>query len=476
MSAVTATRKSLHYINDEVEYFQHQIEGVRWGAKHHNILIADEMGLGKTLEALTIVAVDFEKEWASRVCVVAPATLKGNWQEELDKFTTFTYHVLDGTPNQRRQQLESFDENGLQFLIINPEQIVAHLEELNALKFDIEIVDEAHIFKNPKAKRTKAWHKFRVPRHILVTGSPMLNHVNELWSLLHRLDPDRFSKYWAFVSRYCVFGGFRDKQIVGVKNEAELHRILTEYMLRRRKADVLDLPEKQIISIPVDLLPEQKKLYNEINDEMMLSLPGADASPMEINNALTKFLRLKQVCGTTAAFEGYADHSSKLDLVVSRIEELIDNGDRVVVWTQFRAVLACLEARLKGQCYSLHGDVPIPKRTKVVRDWSTDRPLPLLAMIQVAGVGLNMTAASKALKVDKLFVPKLNEQCDDRLHRIGTDTTQPVQIYELIARHTIEQRIETILRRKTRVFGVIVDESDFKRKLVRAMMSEDDEA
>lgn len=743
-AATESTRKSLKYISDTTQYYPHQIEGVRWLAKRSSFLLADDMGLGKSLQALTVAAVDFEKGWAERVLIVCPATLKGNWENEAAKHTSFKAMVLDGPPKKRERQFEEFVEEGYHLLIVNYEQVPGHLRDLNALKFDVIIYDEAHYIKNPKSKRTRASQALKAKRHFLLTGSPMLNHVNDLWSLLHRIAPDEFPNYWRFVNRYCntpdapvwmadgtfrplgkvqvgdevmgwervngrrsrrvatveaiesriapeviqvtlesgnvikctpdhawlstshggysagtlrvdediyvpiayqgmgqpsysdndvqlqikalskvvdvppdltpeqqrmgdwlagiydgegsgyfiaqsikhnpeiynkiiqtlvaldipfssradgislkggihtyvkflhwfpqlvkrdyflkrllkgnrrevaveaqmnrvsdrivkveslgpgevvsmqtstgnyvvwgyaskncVFGGFKDKQIVGVKNNQELRDRLNDYMLRRRKKDVLDLPDKQYIPVYVDLHPEQRKLYREVNDEMQLTLPD-DPDPMEIENALVKFTRLKEICGTTAAIEGYDDHSYKLDRAVEMVQEITEEAEEnVVVFTQFRAVLKAMDERLADvgvPTYSLHGDVKRDLRTQIVEEWNNaSKPSALVSMLQVGGVGLNFTSAQRCIFLDKLFSPKMNEQAEDRLHRIGSSTTQPVQIYEIVARNTIEQRIKQILERKSHVFGEIVETSELKKKLVQSL-KEDGEA
>lgn len=479
--AAVATRKSMEpWVKDSVQYYQHQVEGIRMLARRKSFLLADDMGLGKSLQALTIFAIDVVRGWAERAIVICPVSLKGNWADELEKFTGFPFVVLDGTPAQRKVLLAEFDAIvGPKVLIVNYEQVSAHQLELNRLRFDVGIWDEAHYLKNPKTKRTKASIALKTRRAFLLTGTPMLNHVNELWSLFHKIDPVRFPKYWSFVNRYCVFGGYKDKQIIGVKNEAELHAILGEYQLRRLKSEVLDLPEVQIIQRRVDLLPEQRKVYNEVFDE--LKLVRSDGSEDEIDNALTKFLRLKQICGTTLPFTG-EDHSSKLDVVIEDDLELLSIGHRVVIFTQFRDVQAAYVQRMTKAdpsvpIFQLHGDVPIPTRQGVVKQWGmTQQPGVLVCMVQVAGVGLNMVQSRQAAFIDKLFVPGLNRQAIDRLHRIGQSETQPVQVREYICRNTIESRVDAINRTKSKLFGEIVEtDPNWKRKLIQAMMEEEGE-
>ncbi len=485
-------RKSLQpWLFDSVEYYNHQLDGIRQMARMRNCLLADDMGLGKSLQALTVACIDITREWASKVIIIAPATLKGNWADEIEKFTTLPYLVLGQEedkkkpghfkklgPKERDKQLLEFSIwEGPKILVVNYEQLIPHLQAINALRFDICIYDEAHYMKNYKAKRTKAALALEGNRHLLLTGTPMLNHIDELWPLLHKIDPERYRKRWSFVQRYAVWGGYENRQIIGVKNEKELTERLKSVMIRRLKKDVLDLPEVQIIQRRVDLHPEQQRLYDDAIEKMEIEMVGLD-DPSEIENALTKFLRLKQICGTTLAFTGQ-DVSSKLDLAVEDAIEQLDNGRKLVVFTQFRDVLEAFCDRLDRtrpdfDVWELHGDVPNQDRQPIVSMWAAhDKPAVLAGMLQVSGIGLNMTAARHVFFLDKLFVPGLNQQAIDRLHRIGADVTQPVQVFEYICRNTIENRVEAILRTKKKLFNNIVEDSDFKRKLIRALMEDE---
>lgn len=499
VAPTVAPRKKLKYIYDDVEFYQHQIEGVRKLVKLTSFLLADEMGLGKTLTSIALFAIDVEQGLSDTLLVVCPATLKGNWAEECEKFTRFKWMVLDGPPKKRSKQLDEFrqswvgrergsdgppEDDPYRVLIVNYEQIKPHLDEINELGFDVVIADEAHMLKSPTSARTKAFHGIVAARYFMLTGSPMLNHVHELWSLLHRINPDAYPNYYRFLHRYAVFGGYEGKQIVGTKNEKELVERLRSVMLRRRKEDVINLPEKLVVKIPTDMHSEQRRVYKEIQEQQLLTLPD-DPDPMEIENALTSFLRLKQVCGTLACFDGFDDVSGKLDDVIERWVQLYDEGHKVVFFTQFRQVLDAVTDRFvaatgKGtglraaNPYKMNGDTKKGDRVPMVREWAADpNPNPIGLMFQVGGVGLNMTASRHVFLLDRLYVPTLNDQAIDRLHRIGADVTQPVTIFEPIARNSIESRIETILRTKRSLFGAVVDDKDFKRKLVMAMMEDD---
>lgn len=486
------------YLFDTVEYYPHQIDGVRQLARMKNFILGDDMGLGKSLQALTVSVVDIVRGWCDKILIVAPVSLKGNWADELEKFTRLEYLILGQQevkdrkghvklkklgPADRVKQLQAFANlPGPKVLIVNYEQVKPHLADLNALRFDITIFDEAHYMKNYKSQRTKACLQLNSTRSFMLTGTPMLNRVDELWPLLHKVDPGKYPKYWPFRTRYCIEGGYKGKQIVGVKNEKELTEKLQSVMVRRLKKDVLDLPDVLVNQRRVDLSEEQRKIYDGLVDDMRVEMNG---EVQDVENALTKFLRLKQICGTTKNFTG-KDVSSKLDLAIEDALEVLDTpaGEKprkLVVFTQFRDVLEQFCTRMDEanpliDIWELHGDVDTTIRPAVVKSWaSNDKPSVIVCMLQVAGVGLNMTAARHGFFLDKLFVPGLNQQAIDRMHRIGADRTQAVQINEYICRNTIESRVEQILAGKKKIFNSIVEESDFKRRLMQALMEAENE-
>ena len=435
-----------------------------------------------SLQALTVAAIDYEIGTARKSLIVCPATLKDNWATEIADHTAFRALVCHGTKAKREKQLLQFrTDDSLDILIMNYEQVLGHLDDINACDLDILIFDEAHYLKSPKSKRTKACHKIAARRSFLLTGSPMLNQPQELWGILHRINPEEFPSFWKFSQRYCVFGGFQAKQVTGVKNRIELLEILDRYMLRRLKKDMVKLPDKNFIPVHVPLSPLQARLYKEAETELRLEVPDRP-EPMELENALTKILRLKQITGTPATL-GFEDQSYKLDRCVEIVHELIDAGEKVVVFTQFRGVLAAIEQRLtaptvpghpKIDTFVLSGEVPGDKRVPIVHEWGdAARPGVLLSMLQVGGVGLDFTAASNVIFVDKLYVPAMNDQAVDRLHRLSMDKTKQVNIYEMLATKTVEDRVEKILARKRKMTDSVIDNAEFRKLIVAALHDED---
>lgn len=495
----TMQRKSMEpFIKDSVNYYNHQIEGIRKMAHMRSFLLADDMGLGKSLQAITVFAIDVKRGIGRTCLIVCPASLKQNWKNEFDMFTGgIEVRLVSNAGHSkatRMKQIEKFSMlTGPKVLVVNYEQVVSHLEELNRCNFDVVIFDEAHMLKSPKAKRTLACHKLITHRAFLLTGSPILNHVNDLWSLCERVIPGMFGSYYKFLNRYAVYGGYQNKQITSVKNEQELRDKLQSIMIRRLKEDVLDLPEVQFINRSVELLPKQKKLYNEVVQNMQLTNDSDPANPEDIQNALTKFLRLKQICGTSATVTD-VDVSGKLDTAVFDAETLMDDGHRVVAFTQFRGVQKAYVDRLNSRAalgsklkpagapaqgnkfpvYVLNGDVPIDERQEVVRQWSLSaKPGILVCIFSVAGVGLNMTAARHGQFLDKLFTPALNKQAVDRMHRIGSDLTQPVQIFEYLCKDTAEERVEKILKAKKKVSDQLVETDQLTKRMLMEIMKQE---
>lgn len=500
-----ANRNSLApWMPDTITYYQHQVEGIRRMAEMRSVLLADEMGLGKTLQTLTVFAIDVKRRYTTvggdniygeTLLIICPASLQRNWLEEIEKFTSFHAEILSGNKSQRINQMEKFqNRTGPKIMIANYEKLVIHVSELDVMKFHMIAFDEGHRMKNMKSKTSKACLAVSSTRSIVLTGSPLLNQVNELFALLERITPGQWGSYYKFVQRYCVFGGYEGKQIVGPKNTQELQTRLQSVMIRRLKKDVLDLPDVQYINRIADLHPRQKTLYRQVVEEMRLENSTGDM--IDVQNALTKFLRLKQICGTTATV-ATDDHSDKLDIAAEDAKLIMDSGHRVIAFTQFRGVLEAYKKRMEVSTlptissdypvYVLHGDVPQNpdgrspgdpnkkwSRQEIIHQWENNpKPGIIIAMYQVAGIGLNMTAARHGQLLDKLFVPALNQQAVDRMHRIGASATQPVQVYQYLCKGTVEDRVEKILRTKEKIFNTVVEESAFTRKLVEELLREE---
>lgn len=486
-----AKRGSLSpWLKDEVEYYPFQVEDIRRLAMTPNFLLGSQMGLGKSLQALTVFAIDVVMGKATTLLIVCPASLRGNWANEIEKFTTFSYIRLgeERDPRrprvwrqvdaeERRTQIQEFriGMDGPRILITNYEQIIAHLDMLG--RFDMLICDEAHALKNPDAQRTMAVHALRRGRVGLLTGTPILNTVDELWSLLHMIDSKRWSDPQRFKNRYCKFGGFAGRTVVGAKNVNELNKAVGDIMVRRYKRDVLDLKEPFIQKIFVDLHPTQRMLYEQLRDD--LKFPDADGNMQELDNSLEIYLRLSQICGSAGTVPGYEDHSNKLDRLIDEAMDVIRQRDKPIIFTRHRTIHSLIVKRLEKakvkEIFQLHGGVPIPHRQFVVDEWTEQKGsfgAPIVCMTQVAGVGLNMTASHDLFFADKGYVPGLHDQAIDRVDRIGQ--TEPVHVREYITPGTVEKRIEKLFEMKRGTFNEVVENSVAFARLMQMIKEEEE--
>lgn len=453
---------------------------IRVDHPRHLYVTRDCIVTHNTLQALAVCAIHAHlvkktRGFTSRILIVAPPSLKRNWANEIEKFTGFKHFLVDGDPKKRDKTIRAFAETiGHKVLIMNYEQIPKHLSVINQLDLDIVIADEAHYLKNPRARRTSAFRLIQARRRFMLTGTPVLNHVDDLWVLLDQVQPGQWGTFWGFSQHYCVYGGYQGKAIIGVKNEKQLTENLNRVMIRRLKGDVLDLPEVQIIRREVDLLPAQGRLYRRAIKDMILERNEAlgEDGEEEIATPMVRFMRLAQICSTTATVrEDGVDESSKLDAAMIDLDTIVDNGEKVVVFTKFRTTLACYVNRIlaayKGDVpvYVLSGEVETSERQSVVDAWSgASGAAVIVCMIQVAGVGLNMTAGRYVQFLDKDITPANNEQAIARVHRIGQGQ-HAVQVYEYHARGTVEARIEAILNNKKATADEVVEDKTLQQML-----------
>lgn len=471
-----------HLRDDAPPMYVHQTEALEWVARHGSYIEGDPMGAGKTRIALADFARIAEAKPSARMLVVAKKDLLGwhrdpelreNWSAEIPKWTTFDFAAATGTAKQRLAGIEARKP----ITLIAYDNLWRNLTDLNAVGYDYVVYDEAHKLKGRKSQRTQAAFNLRATKRAFLTGSPLLNKVDELWPLLFLCDPSRFPNYWSFVNRYAVFGGYQDKQIIGVQNEAELRAILRQYMIRR-DGEVIkaDLTKRGITKTVIKRWCElektvQRPLYDRIKDE--LELEWGDRPLEEIGNPMTRTLRLRQAIATPAHF-GKPDKSAKLDLAEEVLDEIGPEW-KVVIGTNHIPAVAAMCQRMDNLGISYVRFTGHEKDAQRAENKSHFQNIPinkggpqvLIATYPVVTEGHNLYAANYAIKLDKLYVPKLDEQFEDRLWRPGQ--LNPVTIIELHARHTVEQRIERILATKRSVFDTVVNEDDFEAGLRAAL-------
>ena len=415
-------------------------------------ILADDMGTGKTLQTITAC----EELGAKRVLVVCPNSLKWNWHDEVGKWTDSKAVVVDGARAKREKAIEEFDGK---YLIINYESMRLH-EELQKMHWDVLVLDEAHKIKNRKAQQTKAVKKVKADRVFLLTGTPMLNRPDELWSLLHRLYPDKFRSYWRFVERYCTItdNGWGKEIGMGTpEQQEELKRLLAPIMLRRTKKEVLtELPDKIHQRFLVELTGKQAKIYKSMERDAIATLSNGEtiAAPVVI----AQITRLRQIAVSTQLLSEEVAESAKFEALMELIQDNI-TGHKIVVFSQFRRAIELFSKQLDEagiKWVAVTGAVKQEDRHQATKDFQEkDDVRVMLATIEAAAHGLTWTAADIAVFLDRHWTPAINAQAEDRLHRMGQKNS--VTIVNMVARGTVEEYIEKLLEAKGESFDAIVN-------------------
>lgn len=415
-------------------------------------ILADDMGTGKTLQTITAC----EELGAKRVLVVCPNSLKWNWHDEVGKWTDSKAVVVDGTRAKREKAIEEFDGK---YLIINYESMRLH-EELQKMHWDVLVLDEAHKIKNRKAQQTKAVNKIKADRVFLLTGTPMLNRPDELWSLLHRLYPDKFRSYWRFVERYCTVtdnGWGKEIDMGTPEQQEELKRLLAPIMLRRTKKEVLtELPDKIHQRFLVELTGKQAKIYKSMERDAIATLSNGEtiAAPVVI----AQITRLRQIAVSTQLLSDEVAESAKFEALMELIQDNI-TGHKIVVFSQFRKAIELFSKQLDEagiKWVAVTGAVKQEDRHQATKYFQEkDDVRVMLATIEAAAHGLTWTAADIAVFLDRHWTPAINAQAEDRLHRIGQKNS--VTIINMVARGTVEEYIEKLLEAKGESFDAIIN-------------------
>jgi SNF2 family DNA or RNA helicase len=473
----------------------YQAEGLGWMHFLNRFtmggVLADDMGLGKTVQVLAMLDRHYTEQRESGAThrpslIVAPRSVVFNWLDEAAKFA----------PSLRLQAYTGTDREALRNAFVDHDIIITSfglmrrdIDELREHVFEYVVLDEAQAIKNPSSQAAKAARVLEANHRLALTGTPVENHLGDLWSIFEFLNPGMLGSNTGFAKliRSTDPRGRRDTNVMSpdgevrrapVRTEAttQIARALKPFILRRTKQQVLtELPEKTEQTIICELEPEQRRLYDQLRlhyrDEL-LSRTGAgnvmgSGTSMVVLEAL---LRLRQA----ACHPGLIDDrridepSAKMIALLERLEDLIEEGHKALVFSQFTSMLSIVRRQLdaRGIAYE-YLDGQTRERRKPVARFQTDPNCPLfLISLKAGGLGLNLTAAEYVFILDPWWNPAVEAQAIDRTHRIGQ--TQRVFAYRLIAEHTVEQRILELQDRKRELADAIVGgQENILRSLTR---------
>lgn len=440
----------------------YQQQGLAWlqflAQTEHGGVLADDMGLGKTAQTLAHILMEKQAGQLTErpVLIVAPTSLMHNWQKEAEKFTPELSVLLLHGANRH----DDFDKIKQHDIVLTTYPLVVRDEELlKTHQFHQIILDEAQNIKNPHSKSAQVLRSLTAKHRLCLTGTPMENHLGELWSLFYFLMPgflgsqDVFNKHY----RHPI-----EKKGDNRKRERLVNRI-KPFMLRRLKTDVAkELPPKTTIEVNIDMNDEQSKLYEAVRATMQDSIKqiiaqqGFKRSQIQILDAL---LKLRQVCchpsllnldslpKGKSAVKSKAMHSAKLDYLIETVTDMVAEGRKVLIFSQFTSMLALIEQRLQSENIGfskLTGKTK--KRSEAIEAFQSGQVPVFLISLKAGGVGLNLTTADTVIHYDPWWNPAAEDQASDRAWRIGQD--KPVFVYKLITNQSIEEKILTMQKNK----------------------------
>jgi len=433
------------------EGFRWMVRLAEWGA---GACLADDMGLGKTVQALAIL---LHRANMGAALVVCPASVVPNWVNETNRFAP-TLNVVLLTQANRKETLEkanAFDLVITTYGLLQSEEILFANE-----KWATVVLDEAHAIKNYQTKTSKAAMSLDAGFRLAMTGTPVQNHLGEVWNLFHFINPGLLGTMQQFNDRYVKTGAQGGKR---------LKKLVAPFILRRTKNNVLEeLPPKTEIVMQVELGDEERIFYEAIRRQAIDNLQNATGPAGQQHvRALAEITRLRLACCNPALVEPDVKiSSSKLATFMDIVDELRSNNHRALVFSQFVKHLTIIRQALdekKIRYKYLDGATTLPERERNVREFQSGDGELFLISLKAGGLGINLTAADYVIHLDPWWNPAIEDQASDRAHRIGQK--RPITIYRLVSQHTIEEKIIQLHHTKRDIADSLLEGADAPGKL-----------
>jgi len=434
----------------------HQVESVEKLVKTKRFILADDMGLGKTTS--TIVAA-LETE-AKRILIICPASLKINWQREIENYTDRPTYICGS------KRYEDADFVIVNYDILKNFHDPKDRDKSRILKsnFDLVIIDEAHYIQNKTAQRTKLINDFvkGVDRLWLLTGTPMTSRPMNYFNLLELIESPVAANWMAYVIRYCngyqfTVGNRKVWNVMGASNLEELRDRTSRQVLRRLKTDVLDLPDKIITPVYLRL---KSKEYEELMGEYF---QWYEKNPDESSSLTVQFTKLTKVRKVIA--------QEKINSTIELVENILEQDKKVIVFTNFTDSLNKIYEHFGKQAVYLDGSCSPAKRQHAVDEFQNNEKIKVfVGNLKAAGVGITLTAAEAVIMNDLSFVPSDHAQAEDRSYRYGQKSN--VSVYYPIFENTIEGVIYDILNKKKNIFETVMGDNVGRAEIVEEIMNQ----
>ncbi|NSW81680.1 MAG: DEAD/DEAH box helicase [Syntrophothermus sp.] len=415
--------------------------------------LADDMGLGKTVQTLALIQRRYEEGMRRPVLLVCPTSVIANWEKEAARFTPDLAVLVHHGPERKRGSRFT-KAAGSHAMVVTSYALLAREGDLfQQVEWDGVILDEAQNIKNPETRQARAARALPAGFRIALTGTPVENNVGDLWSLMEFLNPGLLGSQARFKRTFLV--------PVQVNRDPEatqaLKRLTGPFILRRLKTDrnvISDLPDKMEVKVFCPLTREQASLYAAVVREIEEALDRADGIERK-GLILAALSKLKQICNHPAHFlkdnSDLPDRSGKLIRLTEMAEEILAEGEKALIFTQFAEMGALLQKYLVETfgrpVLFLHGGVPKKERDRMVELFQSERMVPFFILtLKAGGTGLNLTGANHVFHFDRWWNPAVENQATDRAFRIGQ--TQKVQVYKFICQGTIEEKIDELIEGK----------------------------
>ncbi|MFZ0887305.1 MAG: DEAD/DEAH box helicase, partial [Candidatus Binataceae bacterium] len=432
----------------------------RWGL---GACLADDMGLGKTIQTLVHILRERQEALPGPVLLVCPTSVISNWQHEAARFTpALRVMVHHGIERARREPFRDAARDH-DVVLTSYALLQRDLKTLEQLEWSGIVLDEAQNIKNPESKQARAARSLRSGYRIALTGTPVENHVGDLWSLMEFLNPGLLGNRAEFKRRFLVPIQASNNQVAAER----LKSLTGPFILRRLKTDksvIADLPDKLEMTVHCTLTREQASLYAAVVAEAMPGLESAEGIARK-GLVLATLSKLKQVCNHPAQFLGdnsaIDGRSGKLTRLAEMLEEVVESGERALIFSQFAEmgdiIRRHLEALFGREVLFLHGGVPRSKRDQMVKRFQQAEPYGPAAFVlslKAGGTGLNLTAANHVFHFDRWWNPAVENQATDRAFRIGQG--RRVLVHKFLCAGTLEEKIDAIVERKKALAEAVV--------------------
>ena len=441
--------------------YPYQKEGIRFAIRAGKSIIADEMGLGKTIQAIG-TAEFFRKEGlVSSILILCPTSLKYQWKKEIERFTGAKAHVIEGGINQRHVQYKAEEP----YKIISYNSACNDVKIWGTLRTDMLIMDEAQRLKNWNTQISKAMRHIESDYTVVLSGTPLENKLQELYSIVQFVDQYRLGPYYRFVNFTTLMDA--TGKIIGYKNLNVIGQYLKGILLRRRKADVaLQLPTRNDKNLFVSMTKEQRVQHNEcqyiVGQIVTKWRRMRFLSEKDRNRLLLLLNQMRMLCDSTYILDQKTRHDTKIDELLQIVEEMVENGEeKMVVFSQWERMtrLVCQELDKRGIGYAnLNGLVSSVKRKELMDRFTDDPDCRVFVSTDAGSTGLNLQVASIIVNLDLPWNPAVLEQRIGRIYRLGQQRN--VQVINFVSENSIEERMLSTLNFKSNMASGILDDGE----------------